>query len=398
MSQESAQWSLLIGKLEDIAVLSAILSCSKQCEDAKEPTLPILDYEQPDVSLKAIVSGGKGICTELVAKWISSSGCNPSMLVEPVSEDGMEIQHSHEVREIASENKTFINYINILREHFPFSLQSGIVLCQLTWTYMCQWSKNMTNLDYIKAALDCLDAIKVADNLIKNGLCCMIWNAHLKIPLEATKKLINKTGRLPKEKLCQQDIGLSDSLVPEMLQHCSTFLKHFGASIDGAKVDLKYEELLQDGPVPLTLLALQQNTVNMELLRLQTELNDVLYIISSLSIKYFKPIQSLFDAMSNQSFFSEINRKLDNDLPRPDVILQKKRTEFLCLAISATMDLIREDMQGIYLNDHITWMEKIEELADRWNSGTAELRKHQVTLTLYSLFKSIMKLLNLLFA
>ena len=41
----------------------------------------------------------------------------------------------------------------------------------------------------------------------------MVWNAHLKLSLEATKKLINKAGRLPKEKLCQQDIGLSDSYV-----------------------------------------------------------------------------------------------------------------------------------------------------------------------------------------
>ncbi|KAJ6631749.1 Rab3 GTPase-activating protein regulatory subunit [Pseudolycoriella hygida] len=378
VSHESAQWSLLIGKLEDIAVLSAILSCPKHCENAKEPTLPILEYDQPDVSLKAIVSGGKGICTELIAKWISSSGCNPNTLVEPVGEDGMEIQHSHEATETATENSSFLNYVNILREHFPFSLQSGVVLCQLTWTYMCEWSKNMTKLDYIKAALDCLDAINVTDNSLKHGICCMIWNAHLKIPLEATKKLINKTGRLPKEKLCQQDIGLSDSLVPELLQHCSTFLKHFASSVDGAKIELKYEELLQDGPVPLTLLALQQNTVNVELLRLHKELNDVLYIISSLNIKYFKPVQSLFDAMSNQSFFSEINRKLDNDLPRPDAVLQKKRIEFLCLAISSTMDLIREDLQGIFLDDHIAWMGKIEELANGWDLNAAELRKHQI--------------------
>lgn len=316
--------------------------------------------------------------SEMVAKWISSSGCNPNILLERINDDGMEIQHSQEVRELAAENASFINYFNILREHFPFSLQSGIVLCQLTWTYMCQWSKNMSNLSYIKAALDCLDAIKTTDNLIKHGLCCMIWNAHLKIPLEATKKLINKTGRLPKEKLCQQDIGLSDALVPEMLEHCSTFLKHFWSSVDGLKIDLKYEELLQDGPVPLTLLALQQNTANSELLRLHKELNEVLYIIASLSIKYFKPIQSLFDAMSNQSFFTEINRRLETSLPNADMILKKKRVEFLCTAISATMDLIREDTQGIYLDDHIMWMGRIEQLANAWVLDTPELRKHQV--------------------
>lgn len=45
--------------------------------------------------------------------------------------------------------------------------------------------------------------------------------------MEAAAKLMNKLGKLPKERLCMQDIGLSDIQVTAFLQHCVTFLDIF---------------------------------------------------------------------------------------------------------------------------------------------------------------------------
>jgi len=53
-------------------------------------------------------------------------------------------------------------------------------------------------------------------------------------------KLMNKLGKLPKERLCMQDIGLSDIQVITFLQHCVTFLDIF---IDVRK---KLYKLLRD--------------------------------------------------------------------------------------------------------------------------------------------------------
>lgn len=350
-----------------------------------DAALPILSYEIPDVSLRAIVIGGKGIVSELVAKWILSLGINPLILLES---DGTEsraaIDETDAIDDVPhTENPSFLHYLSILRAHFPFSLQSHILLSHMTWEYMCAWSKKMQQLDYFKAALSCLAAIKPTDYAIKHGLMIMIWNAHLKIPLEATRKLVNKTGRLPKEKLCLQDIGISDSLVPEMLEHCTNFLDHFNSSIDNEKMDLRYEELLQEGPVSLALLALQQNIAITETVKLHIQLNHVLYMIAALNLKYVKPIQCVFDAMSNQTFFTEINRALPYALPPPDLVLQRKRMEFLCLAISATIDLIRVDLECVFLNEHILWMDRIEALSNIWQLDNDELKKHQVCLCLY---------------
>lgn len=59
------------------------------------------------------------------------------------------------------------------------------------------------------------------------GVCCLLWNVHLKKKMENAAKLINKSGKLPKERLCLQDIGLTDIQLTTFLQHCVTFLEIF---------------------------------------------------------------------------------------------------------------------------------------------------------------------------
>uniref|UniRef100_A0A182ILN3 Rab3-GAP regulatory subunit N-terminal domain-containing protein n=1 Tax=Anopheles atroparvus TaxID=41427 RepID=A0A182ILN3_ANOAO len=422
VSQEACQWMLLIYKLEDVAILGTILA---ECVRCRKPCWPTLKYHKPVVSLKEILTGGKGIVSELAAKWVASTGIEPAMLVievpqeatetEPKPGDGEPKASSSPGKELSErgdrkernrrlallkanlletseygpakeggeqeELDPVLYNLNILRLHFPFSLDSGQLLAQLAWEYIGAWSRNMPNMACLQAGLACLSAIPRLQYSIKHGLCCMIWNAHLKIPLEATKKLVNKVGRLPKEKLCLQDIGISDALVPQFLECCLEFFDQFAGSIDHDKIELRFEDLLQEGPVPLTVLATQQNSANMALLRLHQELTTALLILTSFSVRHAsKPIQQLFDGMANQAFFSEINRQLSTTgaLPKADQLLRKARLEFLCRTVTATMDLIREDMETVYYADHNTWMDTIERLAGAWELEFGDIRKHQI--------------------
>ncbi|XP_053690684.1 rab3 GTPase-activating protein non-catalytic subunit isoform X2 [Sabethes cyaneus] len=407
VSQEACQWTLLIGKLDDIAVLGTVLAECLKCSQAK---YTCLNYQKPSVSLKGILKGGQGIVAEMVAKWVGASGIDPEKLVIEVPEEAVENEQAGVQEPAATERKErkrlqllkqnllqtseyggssdaeldpILYNLSILRRHFPFSLDSGTLLCHLAWEYICDWSKNMSNMASLHAGLACLNAIPRLQYSMKHGLCCMIWNAHLKIPLEATKKLVNKVGRLPKEKLCLQDIGISDALVPQFLESCLKFFDHFSHSIDHDKLELRFEELLQEGPIPLTSLAAQQSPANMALLKLHHELTTVLLILTSFNIKYQKPIQQFFDGTANQSFFAEINRQLSYSFPKADLLLKRVRFEFLCKTISATMDLIREDLQNVFYTDHIGWVERLEQLAEVWEISTTELRKHQI-IELYS--------------
>ncbi|XP_055540151.1 rab3 GTPase-activating protein non-catalytic subunit isoform X2 [Wyeomyia smithii] len=402
VSQEACQWTLLIGKLDDVAVLGTILAECLKCSQAKYTGL---NYQKPSVSLKEILKGGQGIVAEMVAKWVGASGIDPEKLVIEVPDEAVENEQAGVQEPASSERKErkrlqlikqnllqtseyggssdteldpILYNLSILRRHFPFSLDSGTLLCHLAWEYICDWSKNMANMNSLQAGLACLNAIPRLQYSMKHGLCCMIWNAHLKIPLEATKKLVNKVGRLPKEKLCLQDIGISDALVPQFLESCLRFFDHFSQSIDHDKLELRFEELLQQGPIPLTLLAIQQTPAHMALLKLHHELTTVLLILTSFNVKYQKPVQQFFDATANQSFFAEINRPLAYSLPKADLLLKRVRFEFLCKTITATMDLIREDLETVFYTDHIVWMERIEQLAEVWEISTTELQKHQI--------------------
>ncbi|XP_067624272.1 rab3 GTPase-activating protein non-catalytic subunit isoform X2 [Eurosta solidaginis] len=408
ISHDQAQWGLLIGKLEDISILGATI---EQPIQSTEPIMPELPYQQPDCSLKCIVNGGKGIVTDLTAQWLINSRIHPSKIVSSESfEDANTLQENCEtptnkeaveniisthanndgnvgsgrggdecVTDNANKNDPVLKKLTLLREHFPFSLESGMLLSLMSWQYMVYWSKNLPCLEYMRAALTCMAEFKPTDYALKHGICCMLWNATLKYPLQSTMKLIQKAGRLPKDKMCQQDIEMSAALVPEFLELCLKFLDHFRISLDHSSRELKFEESLSEGSLPLQYLALQQHNAMEELLQLHYELCSVLHLIAALQLKMPKPITNVFDAMENKAFFSDINKELAYELPEPDLVLQQQREHFLCKAISASMDLIREDLEQLYVEEHMEFMTKIMALADSWKlKKTALIRQQAV--------------------
>lgn len=378
---------------------------------SEEQYLPPLQYDVPDISLKRVLNDGKGIITELVSKWIASTGIHPKKLIEIFDPPTAENEKSFSKNSIFTNRKLtpsdlkleddaeriklvdkrtnlepVLYCLDILRDHFPFSLQSKSLLCSLTWDYFSFWSRNLTEFYFMRAGLDCLKAFHEKDWKIKHGLCIMIWNAHLKIILKAVKTLIDKTGRLPKEKFCIQDIGISDVLVPKFLEYCIEFMQEFVTSNHYEHLHIKFEELLIHNPdkVPLIQLAAEQGTANLELLNLHSQLLKVLFIISYFNLKYQKPVQNLFNGMANMSFFADIKKQLPYIIPEADLILKKNRLEFLLKIVTATMDLIREDQQEIYLLDHNKWMDEILKMGDIWELNRIDIRQHQVTKAKFS--------------
>ncbi|XP_017858668.1 PREDICTED: rab3 GTPase-activating protein regulatory subunit [Drosophila arizonae] len=402
ISHDEAQWGLLTGKLEDVAVLGAILGQSKTC---REPVGPELPYEQPDCSLKNILSGGKGIVSELTAKWLINSRLHPSLIVE-ITPPGNETDDEPEQKskkqkkkvpdpkleeELEEDDKQeesavepspplepVLERLALLRAHFPFSLESGVLLSLMAWQHMVHWSKQLANLEHMRAAIRCLQQYRTPDLALKHGTCCLIWNATLKYPLQATAKLMQKVGRLPVDKMCQQDLDMSAALVPEFLQLCLEFLEHFTSSLEHDKRELQFEQSLSEGQQPLQFLALQQHHALPELLQLHTQLCTVLHFIAQFQLRLQRPLTTLFDSLSNKALLADINKELAYALPAPDLVLQDQRTQFLCNVVGATMDLIREDLEQLYILDHVYYMARICALADSWQLDKLPILRRQV--------------------
>ncbi|EFN66869.1 Rab3 GTPase-activating protein non-catalytic subunit [Camponotus floridanus] len=271
----------------------------------------------------------------------------------------------------------------LLKRHFPYSLTSSVLLANLCWEFAMSWNKDVTQLDLLAAALTVLRQIPMKN--MKHGVCCLLWTLHIKKRLEAAAKLMNKLGKLPKERLCMQDIGLSDIQLTTFLQHCVTFLDIF---VDdeilqrGDGTTIKSEELWDGhpgGPQPFATLAISQMPAWYDLVLLHVQVANVLYMMACLNLKMLKPLNNLFESVVQPYFFQDITDKAMLTWYRDDK-RDNTRTEFLCRVITASMEFIhRETTDGVTISSSqaISWMNKCQALASIWKINNDELRIHQ---------------------
>lgn len=162
-----------------MAVLSSILTQKPSpIDDGDRPTLP---YTVPEISLVTILDGGKSIISELVAKWIASTGISPATFFKSIEDD-------------AAEANTLYPpalYIRSLRKHFPFSLTSGVLLAHLTWEFMSAWNENVQALELFNTALECLEAFDEQEFSIHHGIGCKIWNQFVRHAFVRSMKMVN---------------------------------------------------------------------------------------------------------------------------------------------------------------------------------------------------------------
>ncbi|XP_025154199.1 rab3 GTPase-activating protein non-catalytic subunit isoform X2 [Harpegnathos saltator] len=416
VSKDTCQFTLLIGNLEDITVLNAVVN--QQFIPDQTTQFFALPFTKCDISLSLIISKGKGSVSELVAKWLSTTSINPARLIDttdvefdqlqlsvdslqlndvldevsavdiPQQEQTKLLSLSVEIGDEAKVDTTteacILDKITLLKRHFPYSLTSSVLLANLCWEFAMSWNKDVTQLESLAAAVAVLRQIPMKH--MKHGVCCLLWTLHIKKRIEAVAKLMNKLGKLPKERLCMQDIGLSDIQVTTFLQHSITFLDIFlDAEIlersDSAMI--KFEELWEghpSGPQPFATLAISQTPAWYELILLHVQVVNILYIMACLNLKMLKPLNNLFESVVQPYFFQDITDKAMLTWYRDDK-RDTTRTEFLCKVITASMEFIhRETSDGTTVSSTqaISWMGKCQTLASIWKINNDELRIHQV--------------------
>ncbi|XP_028137857.2 rab3 GTPase-activating protein non-catalytic subunit [Diabrotica virgifera virgifera] len=386
LSQENVAWSLLIGKLEDISLLNIIMSTKPP---AVENSLPKLKPEEVHISLKYVLQKGKGSVSELVAQWLTSVGVDPQYILSNEEQDRNN-ESDKEITEVNAGNPVaevkLSQHLSLLRRQFPYSVEANCILTNMSWEYATAWQKDMQNLNFLQAAISCLNC--VTNIHMKQGLYQLLWNTHLKIVSESACKLINKVGKLPKERLCRQDTGLTDYQMSVFLSLSTEFLDSFMETVKDTdnipKPVLNYENIWDNGGKPLVELAVQQKIVNFELLHLHYQLSLILLMITTFSIKHTKPINNLFEASVVNLFFTDLQKKVQISCNRSDIRLNFSRTQFLFKIISATLETITVNESGkIYFTDHVNWMAKCINLGKLWNLDVDELRRYQIV-QLYS--------------
>jgi hypothetical protein len=395
LSQESIEWSLLIGKLEDVSLLNIILSNKPV---AKCATLPKLNHDHIDISLKYILEKGKGSVSELVARWLTMCGINPENIVindillkkaqqeesSSSSEDDNDDEQPeqdimpHKIEEVRSEG--MFEELNVLKSQFPYSLEDGVILANMCWEYALAWQKDSGDLSNLEASIKCLQHIP--NSHIREGLFSLVWNAHLKIIFESTAKLINKVGKLPKERLCKQDTGLTDYQVTIFVGVTTNFLDTYMDAVQQSygidKPVLHFEPIWENGPQPLVEFALRQPPINYDLLHLHYQLSLTLQMITAFSIKHSKPLNNLFESYMAALFFKDFQTKAQINWDYADSKVQVSRRQFLFKVISASLETVTVDGIHVYAGDHIRWMSKCLDIGRLWELDLDILRRYEL--------------------
>lgn len=355
MSQEAAQWSLLIGKLDDIAVLSSILTVKPVVNTSYESgEVLVLPYNIPDISLISILEGGKGIISEMVAKWIASTPIPVVAFFE------------------ASDVLTPAVCFKTLQKHFPFSLNEDVLLAHVAWEYACAWNEDIQRLEYFSMLLQCLGAFREPESILLHGACCRIWNRFVRKAINTVIKVLNQADD-------GKTTDFSDLSVPEFVACCDKLIALLVQSKSRKEMAIKFEELLQDGKVPLIVSATQEELANSEIILLHMQLNQIMLLLGSLNVNFKHTIHDLFNETTQHLFGQEINTRIAVESPRPDEGVNKNRRHFVRRLTNAAIDLIRFDFEATYVKDFEGWMDRIMSLATTWGLNTEDLTKHEVS-------------------
>lgn len=404
LSKETAKWSLLIGKLEDISLLSIVLLFKY---NIKGETLPKLNMGVPQINLKYIYNRGKGCVSELISKWLCCIGVLPHIIMvnehrmreniedkkKPELDDELEC-----VDEIAlerenqyiKENEELFTWLNLLRKQFPYSTSSDNLVTNMCWEYACAWQKEIDDLSKFNAILLCLNNIE--NFHLSTGLCTLLWMTYIKNTFDSTCRLVNKVGKLPKERLCRQDVGLSDTKMVQFMNLVTQFLDRFILCASMAEKNEKpilIFENIWDKSVPALIEVAQENAdnINIDALCLVYQISATIHYQCHFNIKVPKVLTSLFDCdlqyvlsgiTANNEFISSVN------LRTSQMKLRTPRLKFINKLIMAALELIStDDSDGegqvrYHVTEMSSWLDKVHNLAQLWDIDSDFIRRDQV--------------------
>nr|XP_018910161.1 PREDICTED: rab3 GTPase-activating protein non-catalytic subunit [Bemisia tabaci] len=419
VSADGCEWSQMIDDLTEVAALCTTLCKVSIRSFSSECSVAHLPYENPSINLNSLLSEGKGFICELVAKWLGANAIHPDFIIDkndiefhlnnvespkanakrkrdssppkkslmsPILEGSyVEVDESREAKPVNQHEAYILESLIQLKKHFPYILSSSNILANLAWEYILAWQRSLETMELFSSAVQCLRLTPSLD--LKQGLCSLIWTTHLQQRFELAVRLIHKVGKVPKERLCMQDVGFSDEKMTTFLSICSQFIDVFveAAAVAGISPKSNRHKQKLYKQIMLCRLASEQAEPNFDLLCIIRQCVEAFLILATFNLKTTKPLQALFDSNSQAAMFSDITKQPQLQISRQgmDVKLIESRVKFLKRAVSSAVQLIEKTVNQnneIDLNTVATidWISKIMSLVSDWAISPDIIRMHYV--------------------
>lgn len=400
VSKENAKWGILIGKLEDISILSIVLMFKDSFKGKAFPKLQATNY---NINLKYIYSRGKGSVTELIAKWLCGMGVTPEAIIanelmeiqtaDTESNSGITDEDNGPAYLLMENNMVHINenpkifkWLSLLRRQFPLSTSACYIITNMCWEYSMAWQKSMANYLLLEAVLHCLT--NISDSYVRLGLFSIIWSTYIKQVFEVSCRLVNKVGRQPKDPLCLQDVGFDSSTMVNFFRITTKYLCNFQTyattHVNRKKQKIQFEKIWDESLPSLVEVAQQTKNVNMNILNLNYQISCTIYYQCHFNLKFSKPLDTLFDIDYQYIFEALTGNVVSRDINmKPSEKLGNPRMKFLTKLIRAAVETITtsdniELHKSYNCEEHRLWIEKISILAELWSVDENFIKRQQV--------------------
>lgn len=360
LSMEMAEWNLVLWQLECLMPLSQLLSLLPP--NGSERRLKL------EVSVKALLDKGKGYVAELVANWFIGSGLplttiekllvqqdvfrkskeredmEVESVVDKVADDNLKYSpDSAEVtEELRADVETCEEIDELLKrvgEKFPHSVAGDSIFTNMAWELAAAWHKTPDDTSMLSKTLTHITRIK--NSHIRHGVSLMIWETWVSQCVQAASSLMEKVGRLPKDRLCRRDLGLGEHSLAPMFHIALGILEQ----IMNANVVCEVEKPLvlsadrfwmgQVGSPALVEVTIMQKMTCYDLVYLHYQLLSVLYLISQHNLKGFRPL-TCFDGKGRSVLFNSLTTSWTIG-GYTDATIAKARLALLCRVITATV-------------------------------------------------------------
>lgn len=399
VTKENAKWGILIGKLEDISILSIVLMFKESFAGKSLPILPVEDF---NINLKYVYTRGKGSVTELISKWLCEMGVLPEAIVanelieihSSKNEDEANVVDDNPAyifvennRQHVDDNPKIFKWLSLLRRQFPLSTSADFIICNMCWEYAIAWQRSVQATQLLECVVKCIE--NIADIHIKLGLLSIIWSTYIKHNFEISSRLVNKICRLPKDSFCTQELGIDSACMVKFLEivtkYLDVFLKYSSMNVTTDKQQIEFEKIWDESLPSLVEVAQNTKRVNNDILILNYQISCTIFYQCHFNIKFSKPLDTLYDidyqyifeALTGNVIPREISMKASEKLRNP-------RMKFLTKLIRAAVETITttsddDEQQSTYNNEECgIWMEKITVLAELWNTDIDFIRHQQV--------------------
>ncbi|XP_052787528.1 rab3 GTPase-activating protein non-catalytic subunit-like isoform X1 [Mya arenaria] len=380
-------WNLLCKQLEDLTDIDCFLKLS-----SSEHMQVVNQSEELKVNVAAMLDGGKGCISEIVARHIARVGYLPQDLYKPLQEE--QAGQAGDKTYSASE-QAVLDAMDSLRRRFPHSLENDTLFSNCCWEYAVLWNKLPEEVNNFKVALDYLRLIQNA--MLRQGVCSLMWHMFTGKKFQATAQLMEKVGKVPKDRLCRKEIGISEVRLGLFVGGVVDFLSIvMDANCETNEVPVfNLEQIWAQvkGSVSLVELAIDQKGTNYGLLTVFHQLATLMQAVITFNMKPVK-VLSLFDSKGRHSLSQDLHNHplLPNTNIDSSITVQRK--QFMTRVITQAVIKMRESCpltsamesgsppntttSKLRLSEAGRWPEVIMTLADQSGQDVDYFKRHYV--------------------